>query len=66
MSLDTGLNIMYASEPHGLGLGPPSPVSIYFDPGFLPSMHCNEVLPESNGAARKRFRPDFGEAGKEH
>lgn len=55
---------MFASEPHGLGPGPPSPVSINSDHGFLPSVHCNEVLPESNGVARKRFGPDLGRLGR--
>lgn len=64
MSLDTGLNIMFDSEPHGLGPGPPSPASINSDPGFLSSLHHTEVLPETNGAARKRFGPDLERLGR--
>nr|POF20332.1 hypothetical protein CFP56_54090 [Quercus suber] len=64
MSLDTGLNSFFGSEAYGLGPGPPSPASINSDPGYLSSLHCNDVLPETNGAARKRFGPDLGRLGR--
>ena len=64
MSLDTGLNSFFGSEGHGLGPGPPSPASINFDPGYLSNLHCNDVLPKTNGAARKRFGPDLGRLGR--
>ncbi|KAF3953541.1 hypothetical protein CMV_021030 [Castanea mollissima] len=60
VSLDTSLNIMSASEPYGLGPGPPSLISINFYPDFLSSMHHNEVFPETNGATKKRFGPNLG------
>ena len=66
VSLDTSLNSLFGSKAHGLGPGPPSPTSINSDPGYLSSLHCNDVLPETNGVARKRFEPNLGRLGKEH
>ena len=64
VSLDTSLNSLVDSEAHGLGPGPPSPASINFDPGYLSNLHCNDVLPETNGVARKRFGLDLGRLGR--
>ena len=64
MSLDIGLNIMFASEPCGLGPGPPSSALINLELGFLSSMHCTEVLARANGVARKRFEPELGRLGR--
>ena len=63
VSLDTGFNIMFDSEPQGLGPGPPSPASINSNTGYLSSLHC-DVLPETTCAARKRFGPDLGRLGR--
>ena len=64
MSLDIGLNIMFASEPYGLGPGPPSSALINLELGFLSSMHFTEVLARANGVARKRFEPELGRLGR--
>ena len=66
VSLDIGLNSLFGSKAHGLGPGPPLPTSINSDPSYLSSLHCNDVLPETNGVARKRFEPNLGRLGKEH
>ena len=64
VSLDTSLNSLVDSKAHGLGPGPASPTSINFDPSYLSNLHCNDVLPETNDAARKRFGPDLGRLGR--
>ena len=66
VSLDIGLNSLFGSKAHGLGPRPPLPTSIISDPSYLSSLHCNDVLSETNGVARKRFEPNLGRLGKEH
>lgn len=58
------LNIMSVAKPRGLGPSPHSPASINSKPGFLSSMHCNEVLAKTNRVARKRFGPNLGRLGR--